>query len=368
MHKKQLHIVSFDVPFPANYGGVIDVFYKIKSMHQERVGVILHCFQYGREKSEELESICEKVYYYKRKMNWLGFFSKTPFIVYSRKNKELFKNLMKDDFPIIFEGIHTTASISKINKKRTFIRSHNIEWEYYKNLLISEKNLFKKFFFWVEHIKLKLYETKIYKDQNALAISEKDQEWLINNGANAVLVNPFHRNESIKILKKTDDYVLYHGNFNVRDNEDAAMYFIELFKFLPIKLKIAGLNPSKKMKSSAFGCNNITVIDSPQDQKMIQLIRDARLNLFYSTHSSGVKLKLINALFNAQRCLVSHEYLVNSDLSLMCISVDEDNWKGKIEEEFNRNFNIEMIKNREEILNNYTCSFNINKVFRFIFQ
>ena len=62
MHKKQLHIVSFDVPFPANYGGVIDVFYKIKSMHQERVGVILHCFQYGREKSEELESICEKVY------------------------------------------------------------------------------------------------------------------------------------------------------------------------------------------------------------------------------------------------------------------------------------------------------------------
>ena len=105
MHKKQLHIVSFDVPFPANYGGVIDVFYKIKSMHQERVGVILHCFQYGREKSEELESICEKVYYYKRKMNWLGFFSKTPFIVYSRKNKELLKNLMKDDFPIIFACI-----------------------------------------------------------------------------------------------------------------------------------------------------------------------------------------------------------------------------------------------------------------------
>ena len=89
MHKKQLHIVSFDVPFPANYGGVIDVFYKIKSLHRERVGVILHCFQYGREKSEELESICEKVYYYKRKMNWLGFFSKTPFIVYSRKNESV---------------------------------------------------------------------------------------------------------------------------------------------------------------------------------------------------------------------------------------------------------------------------------------
>ena len=62
-------------------------------------------------------------------------------------SKELLKNLMKDDLPIIFEGIHTTASISKINKKRTFIRSHNIEWEYYKNLLISEKTFLRNSFF-----------------------------------------------------------------------------------------------------------------------------------------------------------------------------------------------------------------------------
>ena len=29
--KRELHIVSFDIPLPANYGGVIDVFYKIKT-------------------------------------------------------------------------------------------------------------------------------------------------------------------------------------------------------------------------------------------------------------------------------------------------------------------------------------------------
>ena len=87
MRKKQLHIVSFDVPFPANYGGVIDVFYKIKSLHQEGVGVILHCFHYGRKKSEELESLCEKVYYYQRKMNWLGVFSKRPLLCAQEKIK-----------------------------------------------------------------------------------------------------------------------------------------------------------------------------------------------------------------------------------------------------------------------------------------
>ena len=29
---KEVHIVSFDVPYPPNYGGVIDVFYKIKTL------------------------------------------------------------------------------------------------------------------------------------------------------------------------------------------------------------------------------------------------------------------------------------------------------------------------------------------------
>ena len=50
LENKKLHLISFDVPFPANYGGVIDVFYKINSLHKIGVKVILHCFQYGREK------------------------------------------------------------------------------------------------------------------------------------------------------------------------------------------------------------------------------------------------------------------------------------------------------------------------------
>ena len=85
--QKQLHIVSFDVPFPANYGGVIDVFYKIKSLHQEGVGVILHCFHYGRKKSEVLESLCEKSLLLPEKNELVRCFSRTPFIVCSRKTR-----------------------------------------------------------------------------------------------------------------------------------------------------------------------------------------------------------------------------------------------------------------------------------------
>ena len=32
MTENHLHIISFDVPYPANYGGVIDVFYRVKAL------------------------------------------------------------------------------------------------------------------------------------------------------------------------------------------------------------------------------------------------------------------------------------------------------------------------------------------------
>ena len=46
----QLHIISFDVPYPPDYGGAIDVFYKLKALNQEGVKIHLHCFEYGRGK------------------------------------------------------------------------------------------------------------------------------------------------------------------------------------------------------------------------------------------------------------------------------------------------------------------------------
>jgi hypothetical protein len=46
---KHLHIISFNVPYPLIMAGVIDVFYRIKALHDAGVKIHLHCFQYGRE-------------------------------------------------------------------------------------------------------------------------------------------------------------------------------------------------------------------------------------------------------------------------------------------------------------------------------
>ena len=50
---KHLHIIALNIPFPPNYGGVIDIYYKIKALHQLGVKIILHCFAYERPQAEE---------------------------------------------------------------------------------------------------------------------------------------------------------------------------------------------------------------------------------------------------------------------------------------------------------------------------
>ena len=87
MEQKQLHIISFDVPYPANYGGVIDIYYKIKALHSQGVKIHLHCFEYGRAEALHLEGLCEKVYYYKRTINKQLLLNPMPFVVITRSSE-----------------------------------------------------------------------------------------------------------------------------------------------------------------------------------------------------------------------------------------------------------------------------------------
>ena len=72
---KTLHIICHDVPWPADYGGVVDLFYKIKALHEEGIKIKLHCFDYGRGKQNELNKYCEEVNYYERARGWKGSFT-----------------------------------------------------------------------------------------------------------------------------------------------------------------------------------------------------------------------------------------------------------------------------------------------------
>ena len=201
MNNTNLHIVSFNVPYPPNYGGIIDVYYKVKYLHQLGIKIHLHCYEYGREHAPELEELCAQVSYYKRNMHLRNLLSKTPFIVKSRVSKQLIDNLLKDDAPILIEGLHCCSILQdeRIRKKKVIVRAHNIEHDYYRHLAKAESNFINKLFFYWEASKLQKFESYLYMADHILAISKADYHYFKRRYGLTSLIPAFHSEEKIAI-------------------------------------------------------------------------------------------------------------------------------------------------------------------------
>ena len=373
MSEIHLHIISFNIPYPPNYGGVIDVFYKVKALHRAGVKVHLHCFEYGREIPQELNKLCEHIYYYKRNTSVLSAVSHTPYIVKSRKSEDLMANLLKDDYPILFEGLHTCYYLddNRLANRFKIYRESNIEHLYYYNLFKSENNLFKRIYFLLAGLKLRIYQRTLKYANLMLVVSESDTTYLKDKfKLNEVVYLPsFHSNDIITTKTGTGDYVLYHGNLSVPENEQAANYLIEkVFKDLQIPLIIAGLNPSERLKSLVNKHKNISLIANPDEDKMNTLIEDAQINILHTYQATGLKLKLLNTLYKGRYCLVNSKMLAGTNLDSLCYIADSpESFIEKLNLLFKKEFTTSEIDIRREVLQkNYSNETNLNKLVGFL--
>lgn len=322
---KYVHIISFDVPYPADYGGVIDVFYKIKALNELGVKVILHAFNYGRDKTKELEKICSKVYYYKRPLNPSKLLLSKPFIVTTRNNSLLLDHLKKDKYPIIFEGLHCTFFIdnAELKDRNKIVRTHNVEHDYYKGLSKVEKNLFKKKYFAAEAKKLKKYEAVLKHAQYILAISKADYTYFKKQYSKVLYVPAFHSGHS-KVNLNKENYILFHANLSVAENEKALNYLLDkVFSKIEHKVIIAGKNPTKLSWSKIERYGNVELIPNPSSIKMNRLINDAKIHVLTTFQSTGIKLKLIQSLYSGAHCIVNSKIIENTGLKEFCYVVDE---------------------------------------------
>ena len=357
MPDKHLHIISFDVPYPANYGGVIDVYYKLVALKKVGIHIHLHCYEYGREHAEELEALCGKVYYYPRKSGLLAAVSITPYIVKSRQSKALLENLLKDDYPILFEGLHTCSYLNapELKDRKKIYRESNIEHHYYFHLFKAEKNYFKKLYHLSESVKLKFYQKKLKYAGLMLTISQTDTEYLKKRfpDGNIEYLPSFHPNEKFTIIPGKGEYAFYHGKLSVTENYNAAEYLIkEVFAGSNKNLLIAGMDPPEHLKKLTEKHSNIELIENPNNDKMHDLVRNAHINVLVTFQATGLKLKLLNCLYQGRFCLVNPDMVQGTGLESLCeIAGNADGLKMKVEELFARTFNTTEIDEREKLLN-----------------
>ena len=168
---KFINVVALNIPYPANYGGVIDIYYKLKALHDCGVRIILHCFEYERPEAPELLDICEEVHYYKRHTGLRTNLTLLPYNVYSRKDPRLLAALLTNDYPILFEGLHSCYYLGdkRLRHRLKIFRECNIEHDYYRALVRSTDNWLKKCFFLVEALRFRAYQREVrWADRRAL--------------------------------------------------------------------------------------------------------------------------------------------------------------------------------------------------------
>lgn len=359
MTNTKVHIISFDVPFPANYGGVIDVFHKLRCLKKQGVDVILHCFEYGRGEQAYLNELGLEVHYYKRSTSFFQQFSTIPYIVKSRISQELNERLLQDNFPILMEGLHTTGLLldERFNDRLTIFRESNIEHDYYNGLAKAERNWIKKCFFLLEARKLKAYEKHLAKAKHMLIVSQEDTVYFQKQfpGNNVSYLPSFHANDALNVSIKTEEqpFVLFHGNLSVQENVLAYYSLAEAGVFdLPYQFVVAGLNPSERLIADISAKTNVQLIQSPDDQTMTELIQNAHVHLLFTNQPTGLKLKLINVLYSGKFIVCNPHMLAGTgDLNqLVSVANSPSDFKQLIDELMHKSFDEQELIKRKEYL------------------
>ena len=369
---KNLHIVSFDVPYPPNYGGAIDVFYKLKALYNLGCKIHFHTFEYGRGKHKKIEEYCSSIYYYERNSLIKSFLSNDPFIVKSRSSNSLIHNLNKDDFPVLFEGLHTTFPIysqSLKKNKKSYVRAHNIEHDFYKGLAKSESNLFKRNFFKQEAKKLKRYEKILHNVDGVFTISPKEQQYFQKKyGAKCIYIPAFHDSEIHTKREVKGNFILYHGNVSVSENVKAALFLIDVYKNSSYQLVIASSFINDEISKEIVKHKNIRFHSLTKEIDLNRLFENAHINVLPTFQNTGIKLKLLNTLYQGKFIIANDFMIDNTGLETLCEKANtKEEFLQKTEELLQLDFDISILEDRKKVLEDFSPKKSAKKIVKTIF-
>ena len=173
---------------------------------------------------------------------------------------------------------------------------------------------------------------------------------------------------SVKGLEGKGFFCLYHGNLAVNENEEAAVWLLKhVFNNLDIPFVIAGKNPSERLTYLAEQNTHTCLVANPDHNELQDMIAKAQVNIIPSFNNTGVKLKLLNALFNGRHCLVNKAAVAGSGLEGICqVAEDAEEFKTAIGYLYSIPYAIEENIQREEALDKlYNNKKNLQKITHF---
>lgn len=322
---KSLHFVSMDVPYPPNYGGIIDVFYKLKAFSYFGIEIDLHLFGFNENNVGIFKKYAKNVYFYQIHQKPYYLLQKYPLSVRSRDSKLFYERIKSLKAPIFFESLKTTFILNKYNLDDypKYLRLHNIEQNYFFGLARSEKNIFKKLLFYIEARKYINYEKIHHEFDEVFTLSKFEQDYTEKKFNKGNFIPVFHGNKSFQLLSEKGKFALYHGDLRTSDNRKVVSFLIEVFKEIDYPFVIASSTKEEWVKSKIQNFNHIKFVRLKDFDHLRELFESTHINISWSFQESGTKLKIINALFNSRFSIINKNVIDDEVISNLCVKVSD---------------------------------------------
>jgi hypothetical protein len=151
---------------------------------------------------------------------------------------------------------------------------------------------------------------------------------------------------------------LYHGNLEIEENEYAVKWLLKnVFHHIQIPFVVAGKNPSKKIKALVKVNNNACLIANPGERQMADTILKAHIHVLPSFNNTGIKIKLLNALFNGRHCVVNRGMVESTQLAELCHVVNTaEEFRERISMLYHQKFTAEEKQFRKKVLQQHFCN------------
>jgi len=283
----------------------------------------------------------------------------------------LVKNLKKIKAPIFFEGLHSTSPLisQPFENRKIIVRTHNIEHLFYAGQSKSEKRIDKKLFFRIEAKKLEYYESILHKVDKILTISPFENNYFSRKFIDKVSYLPvFHQNTEVRELSNKGNFALYNGDLRLADNVKSALFLIDIFRKIDYPLVLASSFKNDSIFNRIMEYANIEYVVIKDGNHIIELLEKAQINVLPTFQKTGIKLKLINTLYNGRFCLVTNKMVEDTGLEGLCeIATTKEDFTKKINKLINKDYTNEITQQREKTLRPFKVEVNAQKIVKLLY-
>jgi glycosyltransferase involved in cell wall biosynthesis len=242
---------------------------------------------------------------------------------------------------------------------------------FYKGLSESESSIFKKTFFKQESKKLAKYESILKKVDGIFTISPYEQAYFLEKfGKKSIYVPAFHEiTKDINYVIDSEKTVFFHGNILVPENIKAILFLIDVYKDSIYNLVIASSHQNKNINTEINKHKNIRFVDLNSQEDLKQLFRTAHINVLPTFQKTGIKLKLLNALYQGKFIIANNDMVEDTGLEeLTEIANSKEEFLQKTAILFNKEFDQEIVNKRLKILENFSPEKSAQRIVDTIFN